>query len=414
MKILFWFRKSESKDLGKSVDPTGNIQCRITIQNATVEIGSTSITCLKSRWNPAEQRVRGDSSRAERGNRRLREITSALEKLYDILSAKYPYVSPSTVKDYYLTKRKFIYSLGEIIGAFMLHREALVKRKAITKSTLETNENYARHITAFCKARKINGAIEIQDTFFHDLFDWMIVSDRAGERFSRKVCEFAKQILTWGYKKKMCPPLAAFAESMPGHPDSDEDMDTTHLSIIELTRLIDFDFNKLVSQKKIVQQTADTLSAERDAFVFNCFTGMHHCDYTNKDFQIEVYKETYFLTGQRQKTKKRFSIKLLNPAVRILERYGSNLQNLPAKSNQKRNATLKQIAVFVELPVVLSTKIARKTFSDMAINEMMMSLDDVAQCIGLTSTKYLKHYARIRQQRLLKIMPNWDELKEAS
>ena len=39
-------------------------------------------------------------------------------------------------------------------------------------------------------------------------------------------------------------------------------------------------------------------------------------------------------------------------------------------------------------------KIARKTFCDLALNEMLMSTDDVAACLGLKNTKYLKNYGR--------------------
>lgn len=107
-------------------------------------------------------------------------------------------------------------------------------------------------------------------------------------------------------------------------------------------------------------------------------------------------------------------MKLLEPAVAIFQRYGSDLANLPVKSNQKRNDTLKFIALYVELPYNLSTKIARKTFADLALNEMLIAADDVATMLGLTSTKRLKHYVRPRRQRLSKLLVSWQQLSKVA
>ncbi|SEI39248.1 hypothetical protein SAMN05216327_101179 [Dyadobacter sp. SG02] len=413
MKILFWFRKSESKEQVKAKDPVGSIQCRITIQNSAVELGSTGISCKKSSWNPENQTLRGDSLRATRANKVIRDTTANLEKLFDMLATKYSYVSPSTLKDYYLSKKKFTYSITEIFDAWNDHRRKLAEKGSISPNTFEVHENYLRHIGEYFKVRGVARPIEIPDNFFQDFYDWMLMADRSGERFARKVSEFAKQVFTWAEKKRLCHRLQACAEPLPGKADTEENLDTTHLTVPQLTKLISFDFFKLVAAGQIVSQTAETLSVERDAFVFNCFTGMHHCDYTKKDFHIEQYKAATFLTGHRQKTKKRFAIKLLEPAIAILNKYGGDYKNLPVKSNQKRNASLKQIAAFAGLPILLSTKIARKTFADIALNVMLMTPDDVAQCLGLTSTRYLKNYVRIREERLLKVMPSWANLQEA-
>ena len=114
------------------------------------------------------------------------------------------------------------------------------------------------------------------------------------------------------------------------------------------------------------------------------------------------------------KNESEISIKLLAPPIEILKRSSNNLEDLPIKSNQKRNDTLKLVAGHVRIPLKLTTKIARKTFCDLALNEMLMSPDDVAACLGLKSTKHLKNYGRIREKRLLKTMKSWDELKAAS
>jgi len=412
MKVLFWFRKSEAKQINGN-DPDGTIQCRVTIDSDEIEIGSTKINCKKSAWDATGQKIYGNYKYTAKTNQKLSLISTNLLRLYDVLNTKYDHVSPALVKEYYLSKRKFNYSIQECKDAFFIHREKMVEKKAITESTLTVNENYARHILDFCEIQKITKPLQIGSNFFNDLFEFLIDDSRCGERMARKVACFAKQVLKWSRQKGMCPDLLCFGEEMPGFAESEEYIDTTHLSIRQLDHLFQFDFNVLVQSEQIIQQTADTLSSERDAFVFNCFTGMHHCDYNNKAFNIEPYYGSLFLTGKRQKTKKRFSIKLLEPAVTILQRYNNLLAELPTKSNQKRNDTLKLIAIYTGIPLRLSTKIARKTFCDLALNEMLMSADDVAACLGLTNTKYLKNYGRIRERRLMKTMKSWSELQVA-
>ncbi len=98
----------------------------------------------------------------------------------------------------------------------------------------------------------------------------------------------------------------------------------------------------------------------------------------------------------------------------IIRQYDNDLMKLPTKSNQKRNAALKLVAMYVGIPLVLTTKVARKTFCDLALNEMMMTQEDVAACLGLTSTRFLRNYGRTREKRLMKSWESLLELNQAS
>jgi len=414
MRPLFWFRKSAAKDQLKKKDPVGSIQLRITIENSDLEIGSTSIICKKSQWDPTNQRITGSSRNKTALNLKLSQIAATITNVHHILSAKYDFVYPKLVKDYYLGHKKFTYSISEIHKAFFDHRQAQVNKGIITEGTFDVNQNYSRHILAYCVKEGINKPIQIPTTYFSDLYDFVITTDRTGDRMARKLACFAKQVIVWAKKKGMAPALPCLNEALPGKADNEEDLDTTHLSIHQILKLYHFDFHKSELRQQISEQTATTLSRERDAFVFNCSTGMHHCDYVKKGFRVEAYSNELFLHGARQKTKVKFSTKLLAPAVEILKRYNNNLEDLPIKSNQKRNDTLKLVAGHVGIPLKLTTKIARKTFCDLALNEMLMSPDDVAACLGLKSTRHLKNYGRIREKRLLKTMKSWEELKSAS
>lgn len=404
MYPLFWFRKSKTSPL------KGSIQCRVTIEKSYVEIGSTQISCNRSDWDAENQRFISSPDK-DRNNRKLREITTHLDRIYDLLLTQHPHVTPSLIKDHYLGKTRFYHTIDELFIEFLKHRAGMMNGGLISKSTYEVNENYIRHIKDYFAANKVIQANAVQDTAIDGLYFWLLAENRLGERTARKVVAFCKQIWGWAKREKLIPDNPLDGLLIPGK-DTDDDIDNTHLSIEQLVRLIQFNFNDLVNSGQITTVTAATLSAERDAFVFNCFTGMHHCDYTDKAFRIEPYKGSYFLKGRRKKSKKLFAVKLLDPAVQILNKYGG-LDGLPVKSNQKRNQTLKLIAIYVGIPLTLSTKIARKTFADLALNEMLMNPEDVAACLGLSTTKYLKHYARTHERRLMAIMKSWTDLERA-
>ncbi|MCE6987504.1 hypothetical protein [Dyadobacter sp. CY323] len=393
-------------------DPTGSIQLRININGVDMEIGSTSICCKKSHWSAEHQKLIGRAKNRDVGNQLLSRILTTVNNTFNILSTKYEFIYPQLVKDYYLGNKKFVYSVLEIKNQYFQHRQVEVNSGLITSTTCSVNENYARHILEYCNVERIKKPMQIPATFFSDLFTFLI-DGRMGDRMARKVCRFAKQMLRWAKKKGMSPALSCLEETMPGSAETEEDLDTTHLTVTQLLHLYQYDF-KYDMLTKITAKSAETLEKERDAFVFNCFTGMHHCDYIKKEFRVEPYGDSLFLHGVRLKTRIKFSIKLLEPAVEILKKYNNSLADLPIKSNQKRNQSLKMIAAFTGIPLNLSTKIARKTFCDLALNEMLMPPDDVAACLGLTSTKHLKNYGRIREKRLISMMKSWDELKNAS
>jgi len=105
------------------------------------------------------------------------------------------------VKEYHLSKKKLTYTIREISIAFFQHRAKQVERKTIIQSTYDVNENYERHILDYCEKSKVLKPIQTPNTFFKDIFDFLVDEGRTGERVARKVVSFAKQVLKWGNRK---------------------------------------------------------------------------------------------------------------------------------------------------------------------------------------------------------------------
>ncbi|WP_460944491.1 phage integrase SAM-like domain-containing protein [Spirosoma daeguense] len=430
MCVLFWFRKSTVNKVqqnGKQLhtdtaDPKGFIQMRVTYNTERDALGSTHIECYKSQWDAENQTFKGKSVWAQEQNKKLKLLEQRIEKLIEDLEKNNEVVTLSLIKNHFCNKKRLrggqvdsksgrnVYSLVELCTAYCIYQEKRNKLKKITKSTLVVQSNYAANVADYLRAKRQDKlpAANLKHEFMDDLAIYLAEREKFADSHIENHLKYIKQVLKWADSRGMIVknPLATYRVE-----SCEEEPDTTHLTIEQLQKLIDFDFFALANAKKINLSMATALDKERDAFVFNCFTGMHHCDYTSKEFQIETDTQgNCWLTGYRLKTKKQFFLKLLEPAVALLEKYDGNLENLPAKSNQKRNDSLKVIAAFVDLPMNLSTKIARKTFADMALNEMLIPADDVATMLGLVDTTRLKHYARPRRNRIAKLLTSWEHL----
>lgn len=419
MYILFWFRKSGAKKevnlrkLNPEHDALGSISCRVTFEGNSVEVGNVHIECKKSAWDAEQQRLKGNDAQTKRHNRTLVELRTRLERVYEMLQVEYNGQATATmVKDFYTGKRVFRYNFEQLVKEFFVDRRLMLEVGQITESTLDVQLNYAKNFEEFLEKRKYKG---LSPSAFEedkmDEFQHYLIAAKMGPAHTRKHLVWVKALYKHSLKKKRLKfnPIMDYEIGGDGVIP-----DTSHLTVEQLKRLVSFDFNALVSQGFIKQSTAEKCDRERDAFVFNCFTGMHHCDYSDKSFRIERYFDAIFLKGCRRKTNKEFMVKLLEPAIKILEKYDGKIQNLPIKSNQKRNDALKQVAVLVNIPVLLTTKIARKTFADIALNELMMDSEDVQACLGLTSGRYLAHYVRLREKRLMQKMSSWNDVLKSA
>ncbi len=415
MFVLFWFRKSQAKseELLRKNDPNydtlGFICCRVTIQGESVEIGNVHIECRKSQWDANTQQIMGKSPEIKRHNKRLAEVKVKLERIFDMLQIDYEHVAPSLVKDFFTEKRLFRFTIQQLISEYFKDKQVDVKEGRITQDTVDVQKNYSNNLIQYLQDENLLSRLprSYDGNIVAGFRRYLLEIKGFGKPHTYKHTVWLKSLFKHSLNEKrlrMNP-----IEKYPIGSDNTK-IDTTHITVEQLSQLALFDFYDLARKGFIAEQTAKTCDLERDAFVFNCFSGMHHVDYKNKAFRVESYKGDLFLKGTRQKTQEEFMVKLLEPAQAIFTKYGGQIINLPIKSNQKRNATLKQIAVLVGIPVVLSTKIARKTFADIALNELLMDIQDVAVCLGLKNSRYLKHYARIREKRLAAKMRSWNDI----
>lgn len=178
----------------------------------------------------------------------------------------------------------------------------------------------------------------------------------------------------------------------------DKELDTTFLSDEEVEAI-----------KKV--KWSDRLQKVADSFLFMCYTGLHISDYIAVDDSATYFvDDVEFMKIRRVKTNIIAMFPVHSYAKHLIEKYGG-VDKLPRISVQKSNDYLKFIAERIGTSKVLTNKTARKTFTNMALNEYNMSGDSVARMLGLTTTKLLKHYGSVSEKRIYaewkdRVMPN--------
>ena len=137
----------------------------------------------------------------------------------------------------------------------------------------------------------------------------------------------------------------------------------------------------------------ERLGRVRDLFVFHCYTCLSYSDLAKFDAKkIEEIEGKKYYSGRRGKTKVRFTIPLLQPAIDILQKYKNKL---PLLSNTKYNEYLKEVAKAAGIEKSLTTHWARHTGATLLLNAGV-PIEVVSKVCGHSNTQITqKIYAKL-------------------
>lgn len=142
-----------------------------------------------------------------------------------------------------------------------------------------------------------------------------------------------------------------------------------------------------------------SLSLERDRFLLMVYTGLSFSDLPK--IKQHIYTDELgrrWVILDRGKTSGRSIILLTAAAVRILDKYN---YTIPVRCNQHHNKKMKEIAVIVDIPYELTSRMARRTCAQMLIDKGV-SFDAVAGFLGHNSAATTKkYYAETNIKRML-------------
>lgn len=162
----------------------------------------------------------------------------------------------------------------------------------------------------------------------------------------------------------------------------------------------------------------ERLERVRDLFIFQCYTCLSYKDLACFDMSlITVVNGRKIYYDRRKKSRVRFCVPLLSPALDVLERYNGLPSSLTTKgkstgkiiSNTKYNKYLKEISEPAGLSQCLTTHWARHTGATMLLNAGV-SPEVIAVVGGWANTKVLmKIYAKMQDKTAIKAVEDAEQ-----
>ena len=418
-RMVILFKRRYSRHFAKSerhLHPV-TLLCRVSINNIPASEFSTKQKLLPQHWDQASQCVLPECPDADRINRELNRLRTRLDVIHNRYEFEEQEVSAEEIVGELLRKRtgqttprsrpsarKKGLLFTDLLTAHLAKiREDVVddspdRQHGIVLETWRVYNRYTNNIRRYLSEESRLMATDLDADWMDGLLRWM-QREQYDSYYTAKHLFFIKTALDWGIRTKLIlyNPVATY-DVQRGDRDDDE---LVFLYADEVVRFETTDF----AQFPAVADIAPALDRIRDAFLMMMEIGQHYADYKafvqSPATHLRVVRGVAFFRKRRQKTKQWALVPVSQRMSRLEAKYGG-YNNLPTPCNKTFNLYLKVIAAICEIPKNLTTKAARKTFADTAINEEDLDLDTVARMMGLKNTEFIKKYARIDERRILK------------
>ena len=380
MIVLFHLR------YGKKDKTKGQIYLRVSVDGKRAPEKSLNIAIDAKDWNKERQNVAPNHQQAQSHNARINTLRTDFDDAYNFIKRSDKPITPKRLMNFVFGNGNDLDTLKGVFESYLAERTP-----NITASTANSIQKRFRVLERFFEQQRSKNVYmqDLERTTCTKLHNWL--KDKYGDGYTKKAIGLLKSITTYAVAQNII-----YTDPFRNMPFKfEENYNTEHLSQSEVRKLYNFDFSTLPTPIT----TAQALEQERDMFVFCCYTGMHHADYTNKNYEIYEYNNRTWIKGQRTKTSHGYALPIHDIAVEIINKYGG-IENLPIRNNAQRNQNLKIIAANVGLSINLVTKTARKTLASYALNDLKARAETVAEILGHTTTKYVKYYAKITHETI--------------
>lgn len=384
MRVLFRIRSQKASKATQVF-----IYCRIKVDGIHANDFSTFIKINREQWDSKSQRVIGKSMDVANHNLRLEQIRNDINRLFLQHQAVDQELTAQHLANIYTGKAKISYTLSELVDLFEQHIKASYDNKG-------TRRNYGTrigNIRSFISEKKLTNlpAERINLGLADDFVRWMKAKQRDHNYIVRHT-QILKNITEDAVRREILKidPLASFKLKKR------QKTNTAHLTLAQLAELESIRF------RPVMQEYVDL-------FLFSCYTGLHYKDAQTlteqeirpgPDGRLWMYKprgkyaESKFFNEEMIQI-----VPLHKKALAIIEKYGG-VSKLPKRSNAKFNSQLKQIVFENEISFPLTVMIARKTFTDIMLNELNVTENTVAAMLGHCSTRHVHHYGKADQRRV--------------
>lgn len=365
-----------------------SIRIRITIKGERQNIVTGIVLDEQRQWqNPV---IKYHKS-AKQFNTRLNQIQNRLFECFNRLESLGQEPTVFTLKDTFKGNSKPPLTLLQVYKDFVGIKEL----ESISRNTLDKYKVIAKDLERFLIQNNLKhlAARDVKKHHLYDFYSYCKLTPTSGEPNSGLVAKrktnCIKTSLQVAFDRERIETY-----NLGSNLDIKESRKTEEIIFLtpeEVERL---------RNKRFIERLQD----ERDVFLFQCATGLAHCDVEafNQNPRTKLIKrnDQDWIFFTRGKNGKRIEVPLFSTARVILEKYD---YNLPIKSNGKRNSYLKEIADICNIDKNLTTHVARRTFGTILLCFEGVSLSVVSRLLSHSSTSVtLKHYAEILPSFILK------------
>ena len=380
-KTVFYVNASKEKN---GVVP---IMGRVTI-NGTIAQFSCKQTIPKALWDAKGNRAKGKSKEAQAVNFALDNIKAQITKHYQRISDREVYVTAEMVRNAYQGVGT---EYETLLRAFDKENEAFAKRVGKDRAM----RTYRKYMTVRkYLADFIRSHYKRSDMSMNELT----------EDFIRNYCLYLRnevglaQSSVWIYSipLKHVVTAAHYNGKIARNPFALYRVDP------------DFKEREFLTEEELrafatIELANSNYSQARDLFMFGAMTGISFVDIQNltTDNVVEM-NGALWIVSKRQKTKVPFQIKLIDDALKIIERYeplrkDNHLFNI--SSYDMVNRRIKKVAEMCGISKRISFHLSRHSFAVMALN-YGMPIESVSKILGHTDIKTTQIYAKVTCTKL--------------
>ncbi|KAA6335276.1 Tyrosine recombinase XerC [termite gut metagenome] len=384
LKVLFYLKKNQTKTCG--LYP---VMGRITIGRTMVQF-SAKLEVDASKWSAKAGRMTGKSNHALDVNRKIDKINLSINRHYKEILQNKGRVTAEEVKNAF----QGIASVQEtLLKVFAEHNETYRKRIDIDReeTTYKKYCNAYKHLSKFLK-KKYN----VKDMSFKQLnfafieaydFHLRVELKMKPNTVLRNIVPLRKMV-RFAVNKDYIP-TDPFVEYKPVRGKSVH----RYLTGEELKTIMSTDFHTYFR------------NLTRDMFVFSSFTGMAYADIKKLTVTelVTTDEGNLWIVSARKKTGTVSRIRLLDVAVRIIEKYKNDRTGdkvFPMPEYTTIDINLKRIAEICGIEKNLTFHMGRHTFASQVCLSQGVPIETVSRMLGHRDIHTTQTYATVSMQKI--------------
>ena len=393
LSVLFIIKKSKLLKNGEAP-----VCMRITVNKRVAEV-MIKRSILADLWNQKKECSKGKDRVATELNHYINTVRAKVLQIHRELEIDNKPITADTIKDCFYGRDKVQRSLLEVYAEHNEKCRALIG-KEYTESTVtkfDTSINRLKEYIRSCYHCDDIMLAELDGQFIRDFDFWLKTEKHCQNNSALKHLKNLKKVVRIALANDWIK-----KDPFYGIHFKQEEVNVEFLSREELDILM----NKEFAIKRLEQV--------RDIFIFCCFTALAFVDVQqlSREHLIKDNNGALWIRKARQKTNQMCNIPVLSIPQRILRKYEDNVECiqkgvlLPAISNQRMNAYLKEIADVCGIAKRLTTHVARHTAATVVFLANDVSMENVSKILGHSNIRTTQHYARILDSSIIRDMIN--------